>query len=143
MRCNSKAKHSVTMEAHFWISTTFLERDGHLHCRTMKERCGLPFFFLNSVMYRKVIHVNLFCFFCHISRTTVFFLLPWQRDKTTSPLYILESKMRESQKAKGRDCHVPFFCPLFYRAFRLLLSIYNVRVSIFTFSEEGPRIIFS
>ena len=46
-----------------------------------------------------------------------FFLLPWQRDKTTSPLYILESKMRESQKAKGRDCHVPFFAPFFIALF--------------------------
>ena len=132
-----------------WISTTFLERDGHLHCRTHGEKkvWATVFFFLNAIMHWKVIHVNFFCFFCHISRTTGFFLLPWQRDETTSPLYILENQFkkvsRESQTAKGKDCHVPFFCPHFYHAFRLLLSIYNVRVSVFTFLEEGPRILFS
>ena len=94
-------------------------------------------------MHRKVVHVKFFFFFCHISRTTGFFLLPWQRDETTSPLYILESKMRESQTAKGRDCHVPFFAPIFITLFAGCWSIYNVRVSVFTFLEEGPRILFS
>ena len=50
-----------------------------------------------------------------------FFLLPWQRDETTSPLYILESKFkkvsRESQTAEGRDGHVPFFLPPFLSRF--------------------------
>ena len=76
-----------------------------------------------------------------------FFLLPWQRDETTSPLYILESKFkkvsRESQTAKGRDGHVPFFAPIFITFFAGCWSIYNVRVSVFTFLEEGPRILFS
>ena len=50
-----------------------------------------------------------------------FFLLPWQLDETTSPLYILESKFkkvsRESQTAEGRDGHVPFFLPPFLSRF--------------------------
>ena len=55
--------------------TNFLDRDDHLHCRTMEEKYGLPFFVF---------------FFCHICRTTVRedpgILLPWQDDVTTSPL---------------------------------------------------------
>ena len=57
--------------------TTFLDRDDHLHCRTMEEKYGLTF---------------LFFFSCHICRTTVCedlaILLPWQHDVTTSPLYV-------------------------------------------------------
>ena len=53
-----------------------------------------------------------------------FFLLPWQRDETTSPLDILESKFKkvshESQSAKGRGFHVPFFCPHFLSRFSLV-----------------------
>ena len=122
MRCNSKAKHSVTMEAHFWISTTFLERDGRPFALSNDERkVWATVLLLNAIMHWKVIHVNFFCFFCHVSTTTVFFLLPWQRDETNSPLYILESKFKnvspESQTAEGRDGHVPFFLPPFLSRF--------------------------
>ena len=47
--------------------------------------------FLSAIMYRKVIHVNVLRFFCHICRTTVCWdpqiSLPWQREVTTSLLY--------------------------------------------------------
>ena len=74
MRCNSKAKHSVTMEARFWISKTFLERDGRPFALSNDERkVWATVLLLNAIMHWKVIHVNFFCFFCHISTTTVFF----------------------------------------------------------------------
>ena len=102
---------------------------------------------LNAIMHWKVIHVNFFCFFCHVSTTTVFFLLPWQRDETTSPLYILESKFKkvslENQTAEGRDGHVPFFfAPIFITLFVCCWSIYNVRVSVFTLRKKVPHTFF-
>ena len=112
-----------------------------------KKGMGYRFFFPECNHALESHTCQLLLFFLPYFQDYGFFLLPWQRDETTSPLYILENQFkkvsRESQTAKGKDCHVPFFCPHFYHAFRLLLSIYNVRVSVFTFLEEGPRILFS
>ena len=73
-----------------------------------------------------------------------FFLLPWQRDETTSPLYILESKFkkvsRERQKAEMATCL--FFCPHFYHAFRLLLVHLQREGKCFHASEEGSPYFF-
>ena len=33
------------------FQTTFLDRDDHLHCRTMEEKYGLPFFVFFSVIF--------------------------------------------------------------------------------------------
>ena len=43
--CYRKQKCDVTLpwDQNFWISTTFLDRDDHLHCPTMEEKYGLPF----------------------------------------------------------------------------------------------------
>ena len=46
------------------ISTLVFEREGHLHCRTMKVKFGLPF--LSARIHRKVMHVNFFVFFSAI-----------------------------------------------------------------------------
>ena len=86
---------------------------------------------------------QLLSFFLPYFQDYGFFLLPWQRDETTSPLYILEGKMRESQTAKGRDCHVPFFCPHFYHAFRWLLVYLQREGKCFhVFGGRSPHTFF-
>ena len=66
-----------------WILTIFLDKDGHLHCRTMEEKYGILFCSeCNHAQERN----SCFSFFpCHGPRF-VQILLPWQRDVTTSPL---------------------------------------------------------
>ena len=48
-----------------WILTIFLDRDGHLHCRTMEAKYA-NVLFLSAIMHRKVTHVNFFGFFSAI-----------------------------------------------------------------------------
>ena len=61
--------------------------------------------FLSAMMHRKGIHVNFFHFFCHICRTTVSwgppeFLLQWQHDIMTSPLYYFAVVTRKTRILK-------------------------------------------
>ena len=47
--CSIEGKREEKCASHyhgrknFWFSTIFLDRDGHMHCRTMDEKYGLPF----------------------------------------------------------------------------------------------------
>ena len=49
----------VTMVQNFWISTIFLDRDGHLDRRKMKQTHGLPFCSWAQSCKGKVIHLIL------------------------------------------------------------------------------------
>ena len=88
-----------------------------------------------------------FVFSAIFPRLRFFFLLPWQRDETTSPLDILESKFKkvshESQSAKGRGFHVPFFLAPFLSRFSFVAVHLQCEGKVFHVSEEGPRILFS
>ena len=76
----------------FWISTIVLDKDGHLHWRTIEESCGLPFCsWVQSGTGKS--YMSIFSFFLLYWQDGDGFcwdperLLPWQREVTTSPLY--------------------------------------------------------
>ena len=85
-----RERRSVTSRYHgdkimIWILTIFLDKDGHLHCRTMEEKYGLLFCSWVQSCAGKEIMLTFSFFLCHGPRF-VQILLPWQRDVTTSPL---------------------------------------------------------
>ena len=70
---------------------SFSDRDGHLHCRTMEEKYGLPFCSSVQSCTGKLC-MSTFLLFSVISAGPRFVEIqkPWQprkRDVTTSPLY--------------------------------------------------------
>ena len=92
---SSRERRSVTSRYHggkimIWILTIFLDKDGHLHCRTMEEKYGLLFCSWVQSCTGKEFMLT-FSFFFFVPLATVCsgpdFLLPWQRDVTTSPLH--------------------------------------------------------
>ena len=87
-RRNKEEKCDVTLPwwQNFSISAIFLDRNGHLRCRTMEEKFGL--LFCSECNHAQESHT---CQCCpRICGTTVCWgpdiVLPWQRDVTTSPL---------------------------------------------------------
>lgn len=66
---------TLLWEQNFLISSTFLDRDGHLHFQMMEEKYGLQFCCVQSSTGKsyKGIHNNfsVFFFFCHICNTMV------------------------------------------------------------------------
>ena len=73
---DNREKCDVTLrwQQNFWISTIFLDRDSHLHYRTMEEKYGIQF--VPESNHAQGSHtcqkfVCLFVFF-HICRTTVY-----------------------------------------------------------------------
>ena len=81
---------NLTIVAKFWISSIFLDRHGHLHCQTMKEKYGLPFCsWVQSCTGKSCLSVRVtFCWDPEI-------LLLRQRDVTTSPLYVITNHCRQ------------------------------------------------
>ena len=85
-----RERRSVTSRCHgdkimIWILTIFLDKDGHLPCRTMEEKYGLLFSSWVQSCTRKEFTLTFSFFLCH-GPLFVHILLPWQRDATTSPL---------------------------------------------------------
>ena len=73
------------------LSRIFLDRDGHLHCKTMEKSMGY-YFVAESSQGLESHTCQFFRFFCHVFRTTVWWdpdtlLSSWTRDVTTCPLY--------------------------------------------------------
>ena len=72
-----------------WILTIFLDKDGHLHCRTMEEKYGLLFCSRVQSCTGKEFMLTFSFFFVPLATvcSDPDILLPWQRDVTTSPLH--------------------------------------------------------
>ena len=71
----------------FIISTIFLDRDGHLHCRTMEKRMGYRFVSVcNLAQESHTCQLSRF-FFCHIYRTKIVEIqeFRYHGNVTTSP----------------------------------------------------------
>ena len=70
----------ITWQQDFWITTIFLDRDSIYivkWCKKGTDCIGLRWatvLFLSAIRHRNVIHVNFFIFFCHICRTTVYWV---------------------------------------------------------------------
>ena len=115
--CSIEGKREETCASHyhgrknFWFSTIFLDSDGHLHCRTMDEKYGLPF--VPKCKRAEESHTCPFVlfFFCHICRKTrrSRILLPWQR-YIVFPLH-------------WRICRVGYSTLYIYSALFFLLSL--------------------
>ena len=73
----------------FFISTIFLDRDGHLHCRTMEKRMGYRFVSVcNLARESHTWQLSFYFFLPYLQEQGCWdpgISLPWQRDVTTSP----------------------------------------------------------
>ena len=97
----------VTTVAKFLDRNFFLDRDGRLHCPTMEQKYGLPFWSWELSSTGKS-YMSIYSFSLpHLYRTTVCWhpelLLPWQRDVTTSPLYCLLVYTGQQEKENRRS----------------------------------------
>ena len=124
----------LTIAAKFWISSIFLDRHGHLHCRTMNEKYGLSFCSWVQLCTGKSC-MSMFNFFCLICRVTFCWdpetLLPWQRDVTTSPLYFMTNHYR--QYISPLKLSMFAVCKLVRS--RIWLKSYKLRLKIILFSS--------
>ena len=124
----------LTIVAKFWISSIFLDRHGHLHCRTMNEKYGLSFCSWVQLCTGKSC-MSMFNFFCLICRVTFCWdpetLLPWQRDVTTSPLYFITNHSR--QYISPLKLSMFAVCKLVRG--RIWLKSYKLRLKIILFSS--------
>ena len=112
-RRNKEEKCDVTLPwwQNFSISAIFLDRNGHLRCRTMEEKFGL--LFCSECNHAQESHT---CQCCpRICGTTVCWgpdiVLPWQRDVTTSPLCRPFARWRHFTTTT----RILFFFPLIFK----------------------------